>query len=119
MAGILKGNNEFEGYDGITLWSYVPEATSGRVVFFLKEEDGSDYWYLQGRSLKKTGWVKDVVPFSDFALRFGDDNSDENNQLDLDQIGMFIIAAGTFGGSNQPASTQDIYLDELNLFRYQ
>lgn len=118
------GMNSFEpkltGYDGITFWSFTAEPLPlGRLMLVLQEEDGSRYVNFRMRSLKKTGWIQDVVPFS--SLRsdpWGDGRFDENGQLDLDQVQMISISTGG-GGPEIEIGTYVYYLDELNLFRYQ
>ncbi|MEE8168345.1 MAG: RAD55 family ATPase [Candidatus Hydrothermarchaeales archaeon] len=114
--GLIK--TQLAGYDGITIWSYVPEPLSlGRLALSLEEKDRSRYMYFRMRSFKKEGWVKDRVPFSGFRLDPWGDNFDENSQLDLDQVEMFSISVG--GGPEIPLGTYVFYLDELNLFKYQ
>jgi len=114
-------NLQLTGYDGITIWSYVPERVPlGKLGMFVEEEDYSAYTYFDRmRSLKKTGWVKDTVPFSDLRLSTWEEpyNFDENGQLDLDQLDKLGINFG--GGTGAIPGTYVIYLDELNLFKYQ
>ncbi len=119
FSAVLLFNPQLAGYDGLTLWSYVPEPVPvGRLGMVLKEKDGSDYWYINMRSLKKEGWIKDAIPFSTLGLRPGGDNYDENGQLDLDQVTMLGISVGSVGPTSF-SGTYEIYLDELNLFKYQ
>jgi KaiC/GvpD/RAD55 family RecA-like ATPase len=122
FAGIGLFNPEIRGYDGLTVWSYAPEPFPvGRLGMLIKEKDGSDYWYLRMRSLKQEGWVKDIVPFDDFRLRPPGpegENYDENNRLDLDQAEILIISVSSFGPTDFKGRFT-IFIDELNLFRYQ
>ncbi len=119
FAAVGFPSSQLTGYDGLTLWSYVPEPVPvGRLGIILKEKDESDYLYLNMRSLKKEGWVKDTIPLSAFRLRPGEDNYDENDQLDIDQVEVLFIVLGGFGPTSF-TGTYDVYLDELNLFKYQ
>ncbi len=116
----LPPDPQLAGYDGITLWSYVSERIPlGRLGLVVEEKDRSQYIYFRMRSLKKTGWVKDTVPFSDLRLSPWEEphSFDENGQLDLDQLDRLTI---TFGGvPGAIPGTYVLYLDELNLFKYQ
>ncbi len=116
-AGIELFNAQVAGYDGITIWSYVPEPLPlGRLMVNIGEEDNSRYMNMRLRSTKRTGWIKDIVPFSDFRLEPWGDNFDENGQLDPDQVIMLSISAG--GGPEPPPGRYVYYVDELNLFKY-
>lgn len=118
-AGMNLFNPEIAGYDGITIWSYTLEPLPlGRLMLVVMEEDGSRYVNFRMRSLKKTGWIQDVVPFS--SLRsdpWGSGRFDENGKLDLDEVEMISMSTG--GGPDSTPGTYVYYLDELNLFNYQ
>jgi len=108
--------SQLAGYDGITVWSYVPEPLPlGRLALNLEEEGGSRYDYQRMRRFKQAGWVKDIILFSDLRPdQWG--NIDENGQLDLDQVQSLTLSPG---GHEVPLGTYVFYLDELNLFKYQ
>jgi KaiC/GvpD/RAD55 family RecA-like ATPase len=119
-ADVNLPSPQLTGYDGITIWSYVPEPVPlGKIGLFIEEGDYSTYVYFDRmRSLKKTGWFKDTVHFSDLRLSSWEEpnNFDENGQLDLDQLDKLGINFG--GGPGAKTGTYVIYLDELNLFKY-
>jgi KaiC/GvpD/RAD55 family RecA-like ATPase len=109
---------QLTGYDGVTIWSYVPEPVPlGRLGLSLEEKGGARYSYLRMRNLKKVGWIKDTIPFSAIRLDPWGNTQDENGQLDLDQVKLISINIG--GGPGAKPGTYVFYLDELNLFRYQ
>lgn len=106
------------GYDGLTIWSYVPEPIPlGRLELSLEEEGNARYNYMRSRNLNKVGWVKDTIPFSGFRKDPWGGFPDDNNQLDIDQVKFISINIG--GGPGSELGTYVFYLDELNLFRYE
>ncbi len=92
----------WKDYDSLRLWTYVPTAAEDLTEFSLMiyEEDGSAYIAQQVRNLKTSGWVEVVAPFKKFYLA-GSWTSDENDQLDFDQIRK--VAIGIF----QPSGFSD------------
>ncbi len=117
-GSVMLPNPKLDGYDGVTIWSYVDEPVPlGRLQFSLEEEGGARYSYMRMRNLKKVGWIKDTIPFSDIRLSPWSSFEDENSQLDIDHIKMLSIDFG--GGPGTSLGTYVFYLDELNLFKYQ
>ena len=110
-------NPDLVGYDGVTIWSYVPEPVPmGRLGLSLEEEGNARYTYMRMRNLNKAGWIKDTIPFSNIRRDPWASFEDENNRLDLDQVRFISINIG--GGPSSELGTYVFYLDELNLFKY-
>ncbi|MEE8402538.1 MAG: RAD55 family ATPase [Candidatus Hydrothermarchaeaceae archaeon] len=117
-AFVGLSNPDLAGYDGVTIWSYVPEPIPlGRLSLSLEEEGGARYTYMRMRNLKRGGWIKDTIPFADIRKDPWGNVEDENGRLDIDQVKFLSINVG--GGPGSDLGIYVFYLDELNLFRYQ
>ncbi len=118
FAAVGLANPDLAGYDGVTIWSYVPEPIPlGRLELSLEEKGNARYTYMRMRNLNRAGWIKDIIPFSDIRLSPWGEYRDENDQLDIDQVKFISINVG--GGPSSRTGTYVFYLDELNLFKYQ
>lgn len=114
----LRGKQNWQGYDSIRMWSYIPRKAKGLVELsiMLYERDGSAYISQHARGLKTEGWEEIIIAFDKF-FPAGEWTKDENDRLDLDQIGKVSIGIFQPGGFSDKEFT--IYLNNITVVRAQ
>jgi len=83
---------------------------AARVVVVLEERDGSKY----ETALRPTGdnqWQKVDLPLE--LMQLSDDTTDENGQLDTDQLRVLIVVVDTFDADVNPQGDGAVYLDDV------
>jgi len=113
----LDGSVSWAEFDSISLWSYVPEASSdlSGLSVMVFGDDGSEYLAQNVRNLQQKGWVLTRLPFSAFMLSKagpGKNKSELLNARKIKKIGVGIY---------QPVKFSDrsfsIYIDEITLYK--
>lgn len=114
----LRGKQNWQGYDSISMWSYIPRKAKDLVELsiMLYEGDGSAYIAQHARGLKTEGWEELTLSFDKFFLA-GDWTTDENDRLDLDQIGK--VSIGIFQPSSFGDKNFTIYVNNISVVRAQ
>jgi len=106
LPSIPMPDVDLTGYKGLQL-SYRATLPSGikALLIILVEQDGSHY-YTDWLATPSEEWRTLTIPFSEFRL--GGWSKDENNQLDLDQIGSLIV--GMHGTTKAPEGKGSIWV---------
>jgi hypothetical protein len=113
----LGRGQDWSAYDAIGLWSNVPERAIDLrdLSVMVYEEDGSAYIAQNVRDLRKTGWERARVTFSNFIYSSGGRSKNKESKPDLKQIRK--ISFGIF----QPVRFEDksfsIYIDDIRLLK--
>lgn len=118
VAFLIKkiGNENWERYKGISLWTYIPTPAEdlGHFSIMLYEKDGSAYISQFVRPMKESGWKKVSVPFSTFVYSSGGgffkNKKEPLNLRKIKKISFGIYQSSAFADKNFT-----IYISDLQL----
>ena len=113
--GVNVTNIDFEDFDAISFWYYLPQAQPNiRLGIALFERDGSRYCVSMPINSSQ-GWHKFEVPFALLRLAYSED---ENRQLDKNQIEVLWVGVAE-AGDYEENKTFSIYFDNMTLIKYE
>lgn len=110
VAGLFRGIRPLKAGSARSMWLVARSESDTTLMVNLKERDESEYHHKVAMN-KSDGWKVIGLPLSEFTL--SEDKTDENNQLDLDQLKELALVDMSMGIGNPGKNT--LWIESISL----